>query len=348
MKMRFCVRTILASSIGAFIMVSGQSVLAQSGSVATFDRTLETLRQSVAGLVKENQAINAENIAMRARIKGAQEALRSLQAEAQRLEVKKAAEMQRNQNHSGGVDALKAQVAQVDGTLNQARSEFSAEREKFQALQQEQSVLEQKADALSAEISAMSMPGASSNAVRKDLDALKAQQGVLQRQLLDAVNKVQQAKLRWQDANAVVTTGPEQLAALKVERDALAKTLPQSEADLTKLSNQVAEMQSAVDRLRAEDYSDIRAGRLDSEVKDMAERNRKLEVEILALTKAGEEKLKRFEDDKEKIRKQYEAKQEDLSGRNAALKSELNSLRKQMVDLDKKKAVLEASIYPAR
>ena len=92
---------------------------------------------------------------------------------------------------------------------------------------------------------------------------------------------------------------------------------------------------------------DTRSGRLDSEVKEMMERNRKLESEILAITKVREEELKHLEADQEKMGGQYQAKYEELLQHHVDLKSELDSLRKQMVDLDKKRTGLESVIYPA-
>ena len=128
----------------------------------------------------------------------------------------------------------------------------------------------------------------------------------------------------------------------------LVKAVSQAELQLAGASTRLADTQAALERWRSEDYSDIRAGRLDSEVKDMAERDRKLESEILTITKAREDKLKHLAEDQEKQRKEYEARQQALMQHNVDLKIELNSLRKQMVDLDKKKSALEAEIYPVR
>ena len=348
MKTRSFVVAAVICTAGVLIMTGASWAEVQTDPGIAFDRTLETLRQSVAGLVKENQAINAENIATRVKIKALQEGLRSLQAESQRLEVKKAAEVQKTQNRSSGVDVFKAQAAAADVVVKQVRDEVEVERAALKDFENEESALQQKADALSADIAAMNVPGSSSEEVKKELVSLKTEQNVLQQQLSDVLLKVQDAKQQWQQANAVVSVGPVQLDALKTERDTLVKALPQVEADLAGLGARLSEMQGVLDRLHSEDYSDTRAGRLDSEVKDMAERNRKLESEILTTTKTQEEKLKRFKEDQEKMRKQCQDQQEQLSKRNADLKVELDTLRKQMVDLDKKKSALEGLIYPAR
>jgi chromosome segregation ATPase len=345
MKMRFFVRAFLGA--GMLMAIAVQPVAAQRASLATFDRTLETLRQSVARLLKENAQINTDNGAARARIKALKEDLRSLEAETRRLEEKETAERQRVQNRSGGVEALKLQVTEADGVLKRVRDEVSAEQAKFNALENEEKMLRQKADALSTDMVLLNKSGASSGAARNSFDALKAEQEELQKKLADVVNRVQEAKRRWQDINAVVTKGPQQVEALKVENDKLVKAVSQAEADLTRINAQLVDVQAAFEKMRTEDYGDTRLGRLDSEVKDMTERNRKLEAEILTIVQTKEDALNRVQADQEKSGSQYQAKYEELLQRNVDLKFELNSLRKQMVDMDKKKAELEAVIYPA-
>jgi chromosome segregation ATPase len=346
--MRFFVRASFICGAGILMIMIASPVSAQRASVAVFDRTLETLRQSVARLLKENAQINTANLGARARIKVLREDLRSLEAEARHLEEKEAAERQRVQSRNGGVEALKLQVAEADGVLKRTRDEVLAEQAKFNALENEEKILRQKADALGADVALMSRSRANADKEGNSFDALKTEQETLQKKLADVVNRVEEAKRRWQDINAVVTKGPEQLEVLKVENDKLVKAVSQAEADLTRINAQLADVQAAFDKMRADDYGDTRAGRLDSEVKEMTERNRNLESEILTITETREEALKRSQADQEKFGSQYQAKYEELLQHNVDLKFELDSLRKQMVDMDKKKAELEAVVYPAR
>ena len=336
------VRASFVCGAGMLMIMAAGPVSAQMTSVTTFDRTLETLRGSVAGLLKENAKINTENLAARARIKALREDLRSLQAETRRLEDKEAAELQRIQKRSGGVEALKLQVTETDAALKRARDEGAAEQAKFNALENEEKALRQKADTLSGDITLMDGSGV----VRNGAVALKAEQEELQKGLSNVVNRVQEAKRQWQDINAVVTSGPQQLEALKAENNTLLKAVSQAEAELAKTNAQLVDVQAAFDKMRSEDYGDTRSGRLDSEVKEMMERNRKLESEILAITKVREEELKHLEADQEKMGGQYQAKYEELLQHHVDLKSELDSLRKQMVDLDKKRTGLESVVYP--
>jgi chromosome segregation ATPase len=314
--------------------------------LANLDNTLETLRESVAALVKENQAINAENLNMRARVKGAQEDLRSLQAEARRLEEKKTAEMQRAQSRSGGVTGMKAQISQVDLALKQARDDVASEQALLNRLENEEIALRQRTEALSAEMAATGRSRASVEKIEKDLVSFEEEQVILQKKLSDVVNRVEKAKRQWQDAYTMASAGPQQVEALKAEYEALLKDLPGAEAELSKVSAQLAGAQAALDKL-SEDYGQSRADDISGEVRDMAERNSQLEFQILEITKSKEEKIKGLEDKNAKARAEYMAKHQELLQRNVDLKAELDSLRKQMVDLDKKKAALEASIYPA-
>ena len=342
------VRASFACGAGTLMIMTAQPVLAQSGFATTFDRTLETLRQSVARLLKENAKINTENQAARARTKSLRDDLRSLQAETRRLEEKQAAETQRIQKRSGGVEALKLQVTEIDGALQRARDEVAAEQAKFKALEDEEKTLQQKAEALSGDIELMNRTAAGAAAAGNSTASLKKEQEQLQKALADVVNRVEEAKRQWQDINAVVTAGPQRLEVLKAENDTLLKQVSDTEAELAKTNAQLADVQAALDKMRSEDYGDTRSGRLDSEVKEMAERNRKVESEILTITKTREEELKRLQADQEKMGSSYQTKQEELLQRNVDLKFEVDTLRKKMVDMDKKKALLEAEIYPSR
>ena len=197
MKTNFFVGAVLVCGVGVLVLSGARIAGAQASSVTAFDRTLETLRQSVARLVKENEAINADNLATRAKIKELQEELRSVQAETGRLEAKKAAQAQKTQNRSGGVEALKAQVTEVDGMLKQAREDITAEQGQFKGLENEEAALQKQTDALNANIAAMNVPGSSSEAARKGLDALQAEQGALQKQLSDVAGRIREAKRQW-------------------------------------------------------------------------------------------------------------------------------------------------------
>lgn len=345
--MSFCVRAVLVCGIGMLMMVTAQSAGAQGKSASTFDRTLERLRQSVAGLVKENQGINDQNTEARARIKALQQELRSLQTEAMHLEGKRNAQVQRTQNRSGGVEALKAQVEKADGALKQVRDEAAAEEARLKELEDEETGLKKKADGLSADIAAMAASGSSSKEAEQSLLALKAEKNALEKQLFAVMKRTGDAKRQWQDAHAMATTGPQQMDTLKAEHEMLVKAVSQTESDLTVINARLLEAKAALEKLNAEDYSEMHAGRLESEIKDMAVRNNKLESQIVMITKTREEKIKRFEEEQERSRQEYQAKEEELLKRNADLKAELASLRQQMVDLDKKKSSLESELYSA-
>lgn len=346
--MVFFVRMALGCCVLALLVSAAWPAAAQMTTGMTFDRTLETLRQSVASLLKENEAIGSRNASMRAKIRGLQADLSSLQAEAGRLEAKKEAQLHKAQGRTGGVDALKEQVARVDGILKQTRDEVAAQRDRYKALEDEEILLKQKADALHADMASMRAPGASSEAVGMDIAALREEQSSLKRQLSGVTDRVEAAKRRWQDAHDTVTAGPQQIEAFRAERDKLVKALPEAESELLRMDARLADIKADLEKLRSEDYSDTRAGRLESELKDMVERDRNLEVEIQSIIKTREERSRRSQEDREKARREYEARKAELDKRNRELRDELDSLRKQMVDLDKKKIDLEAVIYPVR
>jgi DNA repair exonuclease SbcCD ATPase subunit len=346
MKMNFFVRAVIVCGVGILMMAGAQPVAAQGVSVTAFDRTLETLRESVSSLLKENTKINSENLAARARIKALREDLRSLEAETRRLEEKEAAERKKVQTRSGGVEALKLQIVEADEALKRIRDEVAVEQSKFNDLEKEEKAVRQKADALSGDIALMKRAGANSE-MTDNAAALKKEHEQLQKDLAGVVNRVQEAKRQWQDMNAAVTAGPQQLEALDRENATLVKAVSETEAELTRINAQLADTQAAFDKMSSKEDADSgRSGRLNAEVKEMTERNRKLESEILKITQSREQELKRLQADQGRPGEQYQARYEELLQRNVDLKFEVDSLRKQMVDMDKKKAGLEAVVYP--
>jgi len=347
MKINCFVRAVIACGVGILMMAGAQSAVAQRASVTAFDRTLETLRESVSSLLKENTKINSENLAARARIKALRADLRSLEAETKRLDEKEAAERKKIQTRSGGVEALKLQIVEADEALKRIRDEVAAEQSKFNDLEKEEQVIRQKADALSGDVAVMNRAGANSEMTDNTSVSLKQEQAELQKELVGVMNKVQEAKRQWQDINAVVTAGPQQLETLDRENATLVKAVAETEAELTRINAQLADAQAAFDKMSSKEADDsARSGRLNAEVREMTERNRNLESEILKITQSREQELKRLQADQGRSGEQYQARYEELLQRNVDLKFEVDALRKQMVDMDKKKAGLEAAVYP--
>ena len=319
-------------------------VFAQEKAVGTFDTTLETLRQSVADLAKTNQALNVRNAEMRSQIKVLNNEVRSLETDARRLEVKKAAQLEKAQQRTKGPDALKARLGQADEELKKLVDESALIKEKIDPVEAEERVLQQKADALNADIAALSAPGGSAS-WNKDIAQAQAVRDQLQLQLDDVLKRVQDQKRAWQEMNTLVSTGPQQVDVLKAEQEALGKAVPQAEADLARINAQLTEAQAALEKLTAEDYSDVRVARMESEVKDLGERNRKMETDTFTAQKMRDEKLRRSAQEKEARIQQYETSKAELSRRNTDLRNELDQLRKQMVALDKKKSLIEQGVF---
>ncbi len=313
---------------------------------ATFDTTLETLRQSVARVARENQEINARNLAMRAKIKLLNERLRSLQAESSRLEAKRSDMMIKVGRSSGGIDAMKEQLARTEEELHGVRRDKDVQYAQFKSLQDEERLAQEKIVALNEDIMAIRGGGPGAAPVRQDILQARQDQASLQAQLQEAVRNLQAATKEWQDLDTLVTTGPQQLAVLKNDHERLQKALAQAEADLARDNARLPEAQAEFDKILLEDYSAARAQGLESDVKDMAERNQKLEEEIAAIQKSRGEGQARQSLQREHMRKELEAKHDEFFQRNKALRQQLDELRREMVDLDKKKAALEAGIYP--
>ena len=333
--------------LGIILSFAGQGYVGAQA-VNTFDYTLETLRQSVSSLMKENQDINAKNIAMRAQINQLSDELKTLQVAGSRLEIKKAAQLQKGKERMSGVDAVKTQLAHMEDAQKGVDQEIIKENDRIKVLENEDRLLQQKVDDLSTQISESAAAGNVSEEWRKDVEAAKLQRDNSQKSLYEVAGRLEESKKAWQDINLMLTTGPQQLEVLKAEQAKLEKALPDAEKDFAKVKADLTEAQAALDKLKAEDYSEARVQRLDADVKAMGEDNRKLEADIFSAQKISEEQMRRFNENQETMRVEYESKFQSASIHNQELRKELHDLREEMVALDKKKSELEALIYPAQ
>ena len=313
---------------------------------STFDVTLETLRQSVARVARENQEINARNQAMRARIKLLNDRLRSLQADTARLEARRSGLMARAERRTGGADAMKEQLAKTEYDLQEARKNKAAQDASLTSLQDEERLAQEKINSLNEDIAAIRGGASEAMPVRQDILVARKDKESLQARLQEAVRDLQAATREWQDLNALVTTGPQQVVGLKSDQEKLQKALTQVEADLARDNARLPQAQAELDKILQEDYSETRAQRLESDVKEMGERDQKLVAEIATIEKSRGEGQARQQVRQETLRKEYEAKHEEFLKRNKDLRQQLDALRRQMVDLDKKKSALEAGVYP--
>ncbi|MBF0330699.1 MAG: hypothetical protein HQL17_02090 [Candidatus Omnitrophica bacterium] len=323
-------------------VVSSPRVFAQSDIPATFDYTLETLRQSVSNLSQENQALNAQNLAMRNKVKAAEVSLSSLQDESKRLQVKRTTLLERERRKAGNVDVLKEELARLDDVLKKTRDSVGLEEVQIMSVETEVQALQQKLTASNAQ-------GSGSDEVlppfRAEMDSAKAAHEEAKKEFFDVANKLQEAKRQWEELNAAVTTGPKQLDALRAEQEALKQSVAGLEVEVTSLKAKNVEAKAVWDAFKAEDHSDLRFGRLESEFKELSERNRKVEVDLFAMQKTQDEKLKRMQEQRDAKRQVFQSKMSELSAKNQQLRQDLKALRQQMVTLDKKKAQLEGGIF---
>ncbi|GEM_PF-3786659 len=341
-------RTCFLWSIGMLLCLGGVGA-AQEQSVgpAAFDYTLDKLNQSMADLSRENETINDQNKVLRASNKVLTGQLTALQAEGRRLEEKKAALAARQRRGAAG-GALKAQLARMDQELKKIGDASADVDTQMRAVEQEESSLRQQADALESDLAGTGSDGVLSYDWQQSVTALQAQRDKLQKDLDAVCDQFQTARNKWVDLDTSIRKGPEQWEGVKAEQALLLKEAAAVEAELPRIKAQLAATQAELDRLGTEDHSDLRVARIESEVKSLAERNRAVDIEALTLQKAREEKIKRLQEARASAQVQYQGKINELSTRNAALRQELDGLRKQMVSLDKKKSVLEASAYGGR
>ncbi len=341
--LRFSMMMALAGGWNSF----APSVLAQdSRQGVAFDATLETLRQSVARVAQENQQINARNLEMRAKIKVLNDRWRVLQTDSARLETKRSDLMVKAGRRTGGVEAMKEKLAKTEGYLQEARKSRVAQEAQLKILQAEEKLIQERVAALNEDIASARKALSGGGAARADILVSRQDKESLEAKLREAARDLQAATKELQDLETLVTTGPQQVDVLKNDHERLKKAVAQAETDLAVGNAKLPEAEAELVRLSQEDFSEPRAQRLEADVKDMADRNQRLEAEVIAIMKSREKSKEGQQSRREALRLECQAKYDEVFKRNNDLRQQFDALRREMVELDKKKAALEAGIFP--
>ncbi|MFH0753323.1 MAG: hypothetical protein V2A70_02010 [Candidatus Omnitrophota bacterium] len=326
---------------------AGAVVDAQSDIPSTFDYTLETLRQSVLRLSKENETLAAGNTAMHGKIKALEGDLRSLEEESRRLNDKRAAQLEKERRRPGNADLLKENMVRSGEALKVLAKNTADEEAQLKKSEIEMQGLQQQLDSFKADMVVLDNPEVVSKPFRTQMILAQQARESARKEFYDVANQLQDTKKRWQEANAVVLMKPKQIEAVKLDEEGLKKTVAGLETDLAALKTRLTQAQATSEAFKVEDCSDLRFGRLESELKDVTDRNRKAEIDLLGMQKIQDEKLKRRQEERDSKRKKLQATMDELGMRNQQLRKDLSALRQQMVTLDKKKAKLEGDIYTA-
>ncbi len=314
---------------------------------AAFDYTLQRLHQSVAELSKENQELKARNTGVRVKVGALTAKLTAMQEDVYQLKKRKAVQTVSPKGVSA-LDSLKAQVIRLNQELTRIGQESVAVDAQMKLVEEAERAYGQKISKLEADIKEVPSDGALSVEWQKAVTDLQVERDKLRQEAHEATVRYNAAKTQWVNLDAAITHEPKQFQTIRAEQESIAREAAAIEAELPKLKANMAEAQADVQHLDLEDNSDLKVGRMESEIKAITERNRSLELELLTLQKVKDGEFKRVQDERSALEVKYKGEIDALTVRNTALRQELDGLRKAMVALDKKKSVLESDAYTPR
>jgi len=330
----------VAASILYILCFTAPAVWAQQTVQTSFDYTLTTLRESVDALARENKEQESSNEQIRLRLQAMAQELKRLQAdEARVLEQIEAADgrqqkkMESSRSPAARAYRLRQESLAIDEEFGKLTETIAAQEKADQELDSAIKALEKDIRSLMAGEHPVS--GVEDPNLVKERDRLNEQKR-------EALVSLQQVRQQWLDLQGIHALGPENAEALRASRDRLAKQLKRQRELNTGLSQQVVEEE----KLWKDMASPAGVGRtggtdIEQETATLKARSQALAREIERLRQVGAERAQKTKAAFEQERSQWESKLADREARNSVLRAELDELRKEMIDLDKKKSSLE-------
>lgn len=305
--------------------------------------TLSNLRNSVEKLTKENQELGAVNDRLRQQLGSLQNELVALQRDDSRLLEQYSSLEKKHKKKIEAIRSVEDQVARLkeeEVNLSKAMASISEEitdRERADA--DLGAVVEQKESEVSA---AMRQPVKEQAADEPELIA--ARNRLLQKSRAGEV-LLQRTRDEWLELQEVVQGGKQRLESLKKSKANLVRAIEGKEEACVQLADKVKAEQSIIDDISApEKISPSGIAILEQELRGLNYKSRVLDKDLRAWQKGDNRSQMASEKESSELSK-LEVKVNEMVERNNKLKAERDQLRRQMVNMDKKKARLEKAVY---
>jgi chromosome segregation ATPase len=175
---------------------------------------------------------------------------------------------------------------------------------------------------------------------------LAEQRDRLRKQSSAALVSLQAARQQWLDIQGVNDLGPERVEALRKGRDELEALIQAKELSKANLLKQAAEDENTLAELTSPTKANGSGiAQLEQELRSLNSHSQGLGSELQKLQQSDMDRTRKINESVEQEKQQWEAKLAEGVGQNKALRLELDKLRKEMIDLDKKKAAMEKALY---
>jgi predicted nucleic acid-binding Zn-ribbon protein len=188
--------------------------------------------------------------------------------------------------------------------------------------------------------------GAGTVDVEGDLDLLARRKKELEKLARDSSGTLAVAREEWLGLRGITEGGPARIEALKAEGSALGQQVQLKEAAIKEMRAMLNEQEAFLARFSASPVAnETNARDLERDISVLSEKVRILSKDVAKIDKERQERERKIEQQRQKDVEKAEARKSNLELQNRALRDEFDRLRKNMVDLDKKKSQLERRVY---
>ena len=329
---------------GCWVMAFASFVQAQETVENGLDKTLSSLKESVGRLNQENRSLAAQNEALQLKRKPLDQELQSLKEEEARIAAQYQALDARYRKKMAEVSGLDAQVCAEKDAALAMKNNISAAGETLSARAAEEALMVSRADTLTAEIADIKAGFIREQDRSAELNALRADQAMLQKDLDQAMADLERAKADWQEMSAAINGGPDQVKTLTAQQADLQRTIEARQAEVASLEERLAQERQKTDKASMGDTSPAALDALAKDVEDLGAKADGVDKETAAQEKALASTARKVSAATIAKRKRDEQRLQDLTAQGQSLKAELTELRKKMVAMDKKKAQLEKEL----
>lgn len=332
------------------IVIAVSVAIAEEGDIrsaqTSLDYTLSTLLRSVEKLSQENREIAAANDRLKPQLDSLQNELSSLQRDDDRILEQFSSLEDKYQKKMVGVESVARQIALLQeeaSSLDVAMAEISSGiAAKEQSDEDLRVAIEQREEDLRG-----LMSGATPD-VDSDAAQLAVERDRLREQARSGLLSLQRIRGEWLQLQEVVQGGPQHVGILKKDKDSLIAALETKKISCSKLDEKLKAQQKVVDSMAStNEITPAGIYALEQEIRDLKEKFNALNKDLAGAQKGEASKVREDSDATKNEQRQLEAKVVEASERNKSLKVEIDQLRRKMVDMDKKKILLEKAVYGA-
>ena len=191
-----------------------QGVADVSGAQGGFEYTLGTLKESVARLSQENRNMFGVNEQAGVRLRALQSQLSLLQERSAKISLQCQGLEPRYQKKAAEQAQLELRLKELSGALEALNAERASAGDAVKLKEEEDAALVVRTDVMAKELVDIRAGVAAGEDRTDELQALREQQVVLQKELESSLTELDRVRKEWTEASVAISAGPGQVDAV--------------------------------------------------------------------------------------------------------------------------------------